>query len=120
MLHPTRLTRARISFQPTAQLSATMVILNRKVEAISKCHLCFRCFEKKWKTTYDINVQGPFIVFMHPKQRHGDLRRTIERVRSTDHRYPSHALRQALGDAYALRCHFCLLCLKKNPPLPMV
>jgi len=59
MLLRTRLTRARISFQPTAQLFATMVILNRKVEAISKCHLLFRCFEKKWETPHDMrHLQG--------------------------------------------------------------
>jgi len=57
MLHPTRLTRARISFQPTAQLFATTGVLNQKEVAPIKCHFRFRCFEKKWKTTYDINFR---------------------------------------------------------------
>jgi len=81
MLPHTRLTRARISFQPIAQLSATTGVLNRKEVAPIKCHLRFRCFEKKSPTTYGGKfVQGPFIVFMNQKQRHGELRRTIKRV----------------------------------------
>ena len=54
MLHPTWLSRARISFQPIAQLSATTGVLNRKKVAPIKCHFPFQCFIKKFKTTYDI------------------------------------------------------------------